>query len=234
MRVIIIGGGKIGCRLVELLQHENHDVVLIDIKQSVVDKMVENCDVMGIVGSGINCLTLEEAGVEKSDLTIAVTTQDELNVLSCVIASKMGTKRCVARVRKPEYYKQSAFMRNELNINAIVNPEFLAAAEISRLIRFPAAIKTEVFGRGRLEIAQIKISEGSLLDGLALSTLYRKYKVKVLICAVRRGDDAIIPKGDFIIREGDRIYVTAGHAEIMSFMRTFKIVNQRLRTERQL
>lgn len=230
MNIIIIGGGKVGRRLVELLQRENHNVVLVDIKSDIVDRVVEEYDVMGVAGSAISCETLSEAGVEKTDLTIAVTTQDELNVLCCIMASKMGSGHCVARVRNPEYFAQSEFMRTELNISMIVNPEFLAANEISRMIRFPAAIKTETFCRGRVELVQIKVYDSSPLVGMELSELYSKHGVKVLICAVERGNEIIIPKGDFVLCEGDKINITAGHADIMSFMRKFRIVNQKLRS----
>jgi trk system potassium uptake protein TrkA len=230
MDIIIIGGGKVGRTLVEYLNNEGHSVVLVDIKSSIIEMVQDDFDVMGIVGSGTDIEVLREAGVRRADLVIAVTEKDEFNVLCCIISKKMGAKRCVARMRNPEYYKQLTFMRDEIGINMIVNPEYYAANEISRILRFPAAIKTETFSKGRIELAEIKIEEKSSLDGKALHEIYSKYKVKVLVCAVQRGDDVIIPKGDFVVHADDRIHVTATHSDIAKFMNLIGIDNQKLKT----
>ncbi len=230
MNIIIIGGGKVGRTLVEYLDAEGHDVVLIDTKSSIIEYVQEDYDVMGIVGSGTDIEVLKEAGVKKANLIIAVTQSDEFNVLCCVIAKRMGAKRCVARMRNPEYYKQISFIRDELGINMIVNPEFFAADEISRMLRFPAAIKTETFAKGRIELAEIKIDKNSVLIGKALHEIYSKYRVKVLVCAVQRDKDVIIPNGDFVLQSGDKIHVTATHRDIAKFMHDIGIDNQKLKT----
>ena len=224
MKVIVIGGGKVGRKLVEDFNNEGHDVVLIDIKSSVAEQIQDEFDIMGICGSGTDIEILKEAGIKNTDLLIAVTDQDEFNALCCIIAKNLGAKRCVARVRNREYFKQISFMRDVLGINLIVNPEYYAASEISRILRFPAAIKTETFAKGRVEIVEMNLPE--TLDGKALHEIYKFYKVKILICAVHRGGEVIIPNGDFILKNGDRIHVTATHAAISEFMKQAGIDNR--------
>lgn len=230
MNIIIIGGGKVGRTLVEYLNNEGHAVVLIDIKSSIIERVQNDFDVMGIVGSGTDIEVLKEAGIKRADLVIAVTEKDEFNVLCCVIAKKLCAKKCIARMRNPEYYKQIGFMRDELGISMIVNPEFYAASEISRILRFPAAIKTETFAKGRIELAEMKVEKDSPLIGKALHEIYSKYRVKVLVCAVQRGEDVIIPNGDFVLFSEDKIHVTATHSDIAKFMHSVGIDNQRLKT----
>ncbi|MDD6484418.1 MAG: Trk system potassium transporter TrkA [Clostridiales bacterium] len=230
MDIIIIGGGKVGRGLVEHLNNEGHNVVLVDIKDSVIESVQDDFDVMGIAGSGTDIEVLEEAGARKAQLVIAVTPRDEFNMLCCIMAKKLGTHACVARLRNPEYYKQTDFMRRELEIGMIVNPEFYAADEISRMLRFPAAINTETFAKGRIELAQIRVSSDSPLVGRAIWEIYAKYKVKVLVCALQRGDEVIIPNGDFVINSEDKIHVTATHRDIAKFMHEIGIDNQRLKT----
>lgn len=229
MNIIIIGGGKVGIALVEYMNNEGHNVTLIDVKEEITDGIQEEFDVMGICGSGSDIEILDEAGVKHSDLVVAVTKSDELNVLCCIMAKRLGAKRCIASIRKPEYYKQVEFMRDELGINMIVNPDYHAASEISRILRIPAAIKTEIFAKGRIELIQIRIAENSPLIGKALSEIYAKYKAKVLVCTIKRGDDVIIPNGEAVIQSGDIIYVTAGHKDLSDFLRDIDVDNQKIR-----
>jgi len=217
MNIIIIGGGKVGKKLVEDFAQEGHSVVLVDDNIEVIEQMQDNYDVRGIAGNGMDVEVLKESGMQNCDMVVCVTDKDEVNALCCVIAKKLGAKACVARIRNRQYYKQSGFMRNELGINMIVNPDLYAANEISRMLRFPATIKTETFARGRVELAQIKLPDA--LKDKPIFEIYTKYKVKILICAVARGDEVIIPNGEFVLREGDRIHVTASHSEMAKFMK---------------
>lgn len=228
MNIIIIGGGKVGRRLVEDFDREGHSVILVDTRPEVIERIQEDYDVMGINGSGTDIEVLKEAGVNNCDLSICVTNQDEINALCAIISKKLGAKECIARIRNRRYFKQLGFMRDELGISMIVNPEYYAANEISRILRFPAAIKTETFAKGRIELAELKLPE-SLYDQ-PIHAIYKKYKVKVLICAVARGEDVIIPNGDFVLRENDKIYVTASHANVARFMRLAGLDNQNLKT----
>lgn len=228
MNVIVIGGGKVGGRLVEDFDREGHNVVLIETNEDIVEKIQEDYDVMAISGSGTSVETLKEAGIKQCDLAVCVTDQDEINALCGIIAKKLGAKMCIARIRNRRYFKQMAFMRDELGINLIINPEFYAANEISRMIRFPAAIKTETFAKGRIELAEVKLP--AALEDKAIYEIYKYYKVKILICAVARDDDVIIPNGDFVLRTGDKIYITASHSELAKFMKLAKMDSMRLKT----
>lgn len=227
MKVIIVGGGKVGRKLVSDLNNEGHDVVLIDIKRAVAERIQDEFDIMSICGSGADIEVLNEAGIKNADFFIAVTDKDEFNALCGTIAKNLGAKRCVARLRNMEYFKQMSFMRDVLGINLIVNPEYYAASEMSRILRFPAAIKTETFAKGRVELAEMKLPE--TLNGKALNEIYKMYRVRVLICAVQRGDDVVIPNGDFILKSGDRIYVTATHSSISEFMKLTGVIQQRIK-----
>ncbi len=230
MNVVIVGGGKVGRKLVEDFNNEGEDVVLIDIKSHICDKIQETFDVRCICGSGTDLEVLNEAEVKRADLFIAVTENDEFNALCTVMAGKLGADRCVARVRNREYFKQIDFMRNALGINLIVNPEFATAAEISRILRFPAAINAETFAKGRIELIEFNVSEDNALCNYAIYEIYKKYKIKVLICAVQRGNDVYIPNGDFVIQSGDKVHITASHRDIARFMREIGIIQKKVKS----
>lgn len=219
MNIIIVGGGKVGLSLVQNLRYEDHDISLIDPNSSVIEYTTTEYDVLGIEGSGACHEDLLAAGADKADLLIATSAQDELNILSCIMAKRMGTHRCIARVRDPKLSTHLPFLRDELGLSAMVNPELYAAGEISRIIRMPSAIKVDSFAKGRIDLAEIKVEEGSALDGLTLFKLPTTYKSRVLICAVTRDGDVIIPSGDFVLRAGDRIHVTASRADLSSFFK---------------
>lgn len=228
MNVIVIGGGKVGRRLVEDFDREGHNVVLIETKEEIVENIQDTYDVMALNGSGTSVEILKEAGIRHCDMAICVTDKDEINALCGIIAKKLGAKTCIARIRNRRYFNQIAFMRDELGINLIVNPEFSAANEISRMIRFPAAIKTETFANGRIELAEVKLPL-ELVDK-AICEIYKLYKVRILICAVARDDDVIIPNGDFVLQKGDKIYITASHSELSKFMKLANMDSMRLKS----
>ncbi len=219
MKIIIVGGGKVGLTLAESLRAEDHDIAVIDPDTDVVEYASTEYDILGIHGSGACCGDLKEAGADHADLLIATSPGDELNILSCVIASRMGTHRCIARVRDPDLVGQLPFMRDKLGLSAMVNPELYAAGEISRMIRMPSAIRVDSFAKGRIDLAEIKIEENSKLAGLKLSKLPSAFRSKLLICAVNRDNEVVIPGGDFDLQAGDKIHVTAPHADLASFFK---------------
>lgn len=219
MNIIIVGLGKIGTTMTKQLVAEGHDVTVIDIKHETVVSTVDAYDVMGICGNGASREILEEAGAAKAKLIIAATPSDELNILSCLMAKRMGTENTIARVRNPDYATQNQFLRDELGINMIVNPEFETANEISRIIRFPSAAHLDSFARGKIEIASIRIHSDNPLCGLPIYDLRKKSRAKVLICAIQRDDEVFIPSGDFVIKCDDVISITGSRSELTSFMR---------------
>jgi trk system potassium uptake protein TrkA len=229
MDIIIFGCGKVGTSLAETLCTKEHNVTVIDKREDIINDITNDCDVMGIVGNGLQVDILEEANVEKTNIFIATTDSDEVNILSCLIARKLKARHCIARVRNPEYSKQLVFMREELGISMMINPDYTAANEIAKMLRYPTAIKIESFAKGRVELAEIRIGEGSVLNNTALFELSRKLKLNILICAVQRGDELLIPRGDFVLQTGDKIHMTASHSEMVKF---FKSISETFREKR--
>ncbi len=230
MRIIIVGLGKLGTTLAEQISNENHDVTVIDTAPKLVEETVNRFDVFGVVGSGADCDVQKEAGVDKCDIFISVTDADELNILACMISKKLGARHTIARVRNPEYSRQFGFMRHELGISMLVNPEYDAAFEISRIIQFPAAMKVEKFAKGRVDLAEIALKEGNPLCGQYIRDLVSKFHSNVLVCAVIRGEKAIIPTGDFQLLKGDRITLTASHGELSAFFKSLGILKKRVKS----
>lgn len=228
MDIIIVGGGKVGGALAEILCAE-HNVTVIDTDESRINSIVNDFDVMGIVGNCLQTAVLEEAGIAKCRIFIAVTDSDEVNILSSLIAKKMKAHHCIARVRNPEFDEQLVFMREELGISMMVNPDYNSANEIAKVLRYPEAINIESFAKGRVDLAEIRITSGSILENLALNQLTRRLRLDVLICAVQRGEELIIPNGNFVLHAGDKIHMTASHSNMVKF---FKSISSAYREKR--
>lgn len=227
MRIVVVGAGKVGRVLTEQLAAEKHDIVVIDQDSDLIESIVNIYDVRGVAGNG-GCYDIQKDAFEDgADLLIATTSSDETNILACLVAKKLGTPHTIARIRNPEYEKQLHFMREELGLSMVVNPEKATAREIARVLRFPSAIKREQFCRQRFELVEYRINEGNPLEGLQLSDLYRNIRVKILICAVARGQQTIIPTGATVLQKGDKIYLTASARELESFFRKLNIFKAR-------
>lgn len=218
MKIIIVGVGKVGLALTKHLSRENK-VTIIDQNPQLVDNIINIYDVMGVCGNGASYDVQKEAEADKADLLIATASSDEINILTCLVAKKLGISHTIARIRNPEYEKQLRFMREELGLSMSINPEKATAREIARVLRFPAAMKLESFSKGRLELVEYRLAENSTLHGTQLSDLYRNIRVRVLICAVSRRDETYIPSGDFVLQAGDKIYLTAAPHELELFFR---------------
>ena len=186
MQVIIVGCGKVGRNLAEQLQAEDIDITLVDVIADKINDLCENIDAMGIVGNGASINTLMEAGVDTADILIAVTASDELNLLCCLIAQKANHCQTIARVRNPIYEKEIGFIKERLGVTMIINPEFAAAQEISRLLRFPSAIKIDTFARGRVELLKFKVLPEFKLDGMSVSQISDAFRSDILVCAIEK------------------------------------------------
>ncbi len=230
MNILIVGCGKAGSVLAKTLCEEGHDITVMDTNSDLVTSMVDNYDVQGICGDGLIIKDLLEAGVEHTHVIIAMTESDEINIMCCLMARKCKARHSIARVRNPAYAEQMVFMREELGISMMVNPEFHAANEIARMLRYPNAIHVETFAKGRLDLAEMKISPDSILDGLTLSTLPAKLKLHLLVCAVQRDEEIVIPDGSFVLRGGDKIYITAAHSELSKFYKYVGDFKSRVKT----
>ena len=184
MKIVIIGGGKVGSKLSEELSNESHDVTVIEQDVDVINRINSNQDVACINGNAINREILKEAGVEEADLLIGCTSSDEINMFSCLFAKNLGAKNTIARVRNPEYYSQLNYIKEDLGLSMIINPEFVAANVISRILRFPSAIKVETFAKGKVELMEFKIYENSELVGKQMKDVVKTFGVKILVCAI--------------------------------------------------
>ena len=219
MKIIIVGCGKVGTTLAEQLNRENHDITLIDCDSEALQSISDSTDVMSVTGNGAVYQVQMEAGIKEADLLIATTNSDELNMLCCLIAKKAGNCHTIARIRNPEYSAEINYIREELNLSLAINPELAAAREIARLLRFPNAIKIELFAKGRIELLKFMIPKDSILDRMKVMDVVSRLKSNVLICAVERWDDVVIPDGNFEMRGGDKITFIAPHADCADFFR---------------
>ncbi len=208
MNIIVVGCGNVGRKIVEMLCLEKeHNITVVDTRANAINTVVNQHDVMGVIGSGTSVDALTDAGVGNADILIAVTASDEINLLTCFIARKTGKCQTIARVRNPEYNKELSLFTKDLGLAMVINPERAAAAEIARSLRFPAAINIDTFAKGRVEILKFRISDESTLNGIRIADIVGKLNCDVLVCGVERNDEAVIPHGDFVLNSGDYISV---------------------------
>lgn len=207
MKIVIVGAGKIGSAIVKNVSRENHEVIVIDDNAEVIERIVNQFDVLGICGNGVSYEMQKESGTATADLFIAVTASDEANMLACLIAKKLGAKNTIARVRDYEYTKQVEIMTDALEITRTINPEHEASKEIMRIINFPEAIKVDSFAHGSADLTELYIQEDSPLVGQSLMSITSKLGESVLICAVQRANEVIIPSGKFVLEAKDKIHI---------------------------
>lgn len=219
MKIVIIGDGKVGYKLAKQLSVENYDVVLIDSNEKKLRFAIDRLDISCVAGNGADAEVQKQADVPHADLVIACTSADECNMLSCLIARRLGARHTIARVRNPVYYRQIGLLKEDLHLSMAVNPELIVANEISRLLLFPDASKIETFVKGRVELIEFPVCTQSRLVGRSLAEMYDRFQVQVLVCAVEHGDEVIIPDGYYVLRPGDRLHITASHAEIERFFK---------------
>ena len=222
MDIIIVGCGKVGQTLAVQLNNDGNNITVIDLSAAKVNEVISRHDIMGVVGNGATHLIQQEAGIKKADLLIAVTGSDELNLLCCLIAKKEGNCQTIARVRNPQYSREARFLKDELGLAMIINPEFASAAEIARILRFPSAIKIDTFAKGRVELIKFRLPEGSPIVNMAVKEVIARLKCDVLICTIERDGEAYIANGDFVFREKDVISVVASPRKANDFFNKIK------------
>ena len=229
MKIIVLGAGKVGKTLIKHMSNEDHDIIVVDQNATKVEEVVNQFDVIGVVGNGGSYDILMEAGAQDANLIICVTTSDELNILAGLMAKKMGTRHTIARVRNPDYSSQRDFMRNQLGFSMIVNPELEAASEIRRVLSFPSAVKVDTFSRGKVELAEFFVEDHSRLNGVELNQLHKITKANILICAVSHNEDVIIPDGNYAIKPGDHLYITGTHRDLSRFCLDIGVITTRIK-----
>ena len=227
MKIVIIGAGKVGYKLTGLLSaEEDYEVVLIDPNEDKLKKAFDQFDIMCIVGDGTDAEILTQAGADSADLVVTCTSTDEVNMLSCLIAKKLGAHHTIARVRNPIYYQQMKMLKDDLHLSMAINPEFAIADEIARAFLIPGALKVEPFLKGKVELVEHVIKHDSPLCGIKLADIYKTHQIRLLICAVRHGSEIIIPDGETVLQEGDHIHIVAAHKNIKQF---FKMLGSKYR-----
>lgn len=224
MKIVIIGLGTIGRTILRNLSNEGHTVTIIDEDKLKIEQLIERYDVFGVVGNGASMEIQSEANVKDAELVIALTRSDELNILACLVAKRVGAKNTIARVRNPAYRRQIAEMKDDLGISMVVNPEQNTADEIFNLVSLPSVAQIDHFAGGKVSLVEVVAEKGCALIGESLISLGKKLTTKVLICAVQRGDEVIIPSGHFEIREGDKIHFTANAKTLGDFLREVNLV----------
>lgn len=223
MKIIIVGCGKVGYALSELLAAEGHDIVAIDQRNEKLSVVTGTFDVIGVNGNGTSFETLKEAGISTADLLIAVTGSDEHNLLCCMIAKKTGNCKTIARVRNPIYHNEIEYLRNEFGIASIINPDAAAAQEIAQIVRFPFALKVDTFAKGQIHLVHFRVEEDSVLAGLTLQEIRHKFKHPMLVCTVARGKEIFIPKGNFKIETGDVLGVVADRGKVNTYFKQLSL-----------
>ena len=231
MKVVVIGNGKVGRSIVGHICEEGHEVVVIDNKSEVIEDIIDEFEVMGIVGNGASYDVLKEAGVGKADLVVATTASDETNILACLISQKIGADATVARVRSYEYSNQLKIIRDGLGITMPINPESETANEITQILNFPEAIRVDSFAKSHVDLVELHIPEGSDLIGQSLLSMYQTYQTKVLVCAVIRKEQTIIPTGSFTFEPNDKIFITASNrSTLRSFLTKAGLLKLKLKS----
>ena len=231
MNIIIAGDGKVGSMLTRQLSSEGHDITVIDSDSEVLQASVERYDVISVHGNCASMAVLLEAGVRDADLLIAATNADEVNLLCCTTAHGLNPKlHTIARIRNPEYTEQIYRMRNIFGLSMVINPENQAAVEIERLLKYPGFLRRDTFAKGRTEIVELRVDAGSKLCNVSLMDLRSIVKCQVLVCAVLRSGNAIMPKGDFVLKEGDRVFFTAPSQNLTALLKNLGILTRRVRS----
>ncbi len=231
MNIIVIGAGRMGQSLAGRLIEEGHSVTVVDWAPDKIEHISTNYDVMALQGNGADYEVLTEAGAEDADLLLAVTSDDAVNMLCCLTARKLGVGNTVARVRTMEYFRQLVFFKEELGLSLVFNPEHDAAAEISRILRIPSAAKVESFAKGRAEMVEFTITAGMPICGMKLSQLGGRYGSGILISAVQRNSDVVIPTGSYTLEAGDVVHVVGAPAKMSAF---FKAIGTHKRSVRDV
>lgn len=219
MKIIIVGCGNVGSAIAEQLSYEGHNITVVDINEKLVNGVSDAYDVLGVVGNGASLNIQREAGVDNADLLIAVTGADELNLLCCLIARKAGGCHTIARVSNPVYSREIGFIKEELGLSMIINPQMAAAQEIGRLLKFPSALKVDSFAKSRVELVIYKVPKDSALCGVKLRDLTAKVKCNVLIPIVERGEEVMIPDGEFELAAGDEITIVSPAENTIDFFK---------------
>ncbi|MBQ7637760.1 MAG: Trk system potassium transporter TrkA [Clostridia bacterium] len=230
MNIIVAGCGKVGTSITKALVKEGHNVTVIDTQQKRVDELINQFDVQGVYGNAADSDVLEEAGVSKTDLFVAVAASDELNMLACLFARRKGARHTIARIRNTDYNDDSlSFIKQELHLSVSINPDYEAAQQLFNILKLPSAVQIETFSSKNIEMVELKLKADSPLDGMTLIDMRKKFKVPFLVCTVIRGEEVFIPDGNFALRGLDKIGLVASPADIQRMLKNFDLLQKQAR-----
>lgn len=227
MKIVVVGDGKVGFAIAKQLNQEGHDITVVENKVNVLSSTMNQLDIVGVQGNGASLDTLLEARVPSSDLLIAATSTDEVNIICCLLAKKLGARHTIARIRNSEYNNTVRLIKDELGLSMSINPEQAAAREILRAIRFSNSIKVSSFAKGRIELAEVKVTENSPLLNMRVVDINRRFKTEVLFVAILRDGEVIIPNGNTVIYENDRLTLTGSATQLERFFIKIGILSDR-------
>ncbi len=231
MKIVVAGCGKIGTTIIESLVSEGHDIVAVDSDSAVISEISNIYDVMCVNGGATDVSTLAEADAQKAELFVAVTGSDEMNMLACFLAKRMGAQNTIARIRSPFYNEHNlGFLKHQLNLNVSINPEQIIAKELYNILKFPSADSIETFSRGQLELIHHRLKPDSILDGLTLIEMRKKYQGNYLVGTVERDDEVFIPDGNFVLKSGDKVGFTASPSEIQKLFKSLGILQKKAKS----
>lgn len=226
MKIIIAGIGKLGEYLAKSLVKEEHAVTLIDIDFTTSQDIINNEDLNYINGNALDANILLEAGIKDTDLLISVMDQDEHNTICCLLGKKLGAKHTIARIRTPEYANSTEILKDDLGLSMTINPEKLTANHIARVLSIPSALNATIFFKGRIQMISIKVKEKGILEGLSITQLQKKIEGRIIVCAIERNNEIIIPRGNAKLIEGDIVHLTGARKDINDFLKFAKLSEQ--------
>ena len=231
VKVIIVGGGKVGELLCADFSNTFDEVTIIDTNERRVEKLVETYDINGLIGNGANSDILLEADAANADMFISVTTSDEINMIACIAAKQIGAKYTIARIRNPEYSKTKEFIKQSLGIDLMVNPEFEAAKQLFYMLKYPTAIKVESFSNNKFNILEVIIDNNSILKGISLIESKNYIDFPSLVCLVERHGNVFVPRGNYVFEVGDKVHITASNKNLKKF---YKLLGNKDNLEKKI
>ena len=227
MKIIIVGIGKLGEYLAKQLVNDDNEVTLVDKDFSNKKDIINNIDVNYVDGNGLESNTLIEAGVRDADLLISVMTKDEQNIMCCLIGRKLGAKHTIARIRTPEYSNSVSLLKDDLGLSMTINPEYMTATSIARTLNIPSALDSTTFLKGRIEVITLKVKKGSKLDKSTIDSISKKLGINIIVCAIERDNDVIIPRGNTKLMVDDKIHITGTRGDINTLLKYLGLISEK-------
>lgn len=230
MKIIVVGCGKVGKSTIESLIKEKHNIVAIDHNPKVIEMVTNTYDVMAVCGLATSMEILTQANVAQADLFVAVTQDDEVNMLACFLARSLGAKNTIARIRESNYNDEGLrFLAKQLNISIALNPERLTAESLVNRLQLPPSVDVDTFAGKKIQLLETVLREESKIVGLTLAQIRQKANVPFVACAVKRDGEVYIPTGPFVLQVGDKVAFMVKRTDSNKFLRAIGLVQKQAR-----